>query len=252
MKTENDISQKNLEIGDLREKLKLAEQRITNDSYVQVPDEISFPMLSDSSRCKSSSTSSIPSINDLFVNLDLCTSNQTYTSADFPLSSDRSKPLKQEARTVDDHNLYKTHVECPVRGAREMNKDKKTQIYQNNPHIGAKTTLTVREEDRCDGEFSLMHDAKEPSPCTQNNAQQPINCVHMGVLQELKMKLYEQERKKRYLQRYIKQKRHHIEKLLQRQLKRFLRVKCIIHFSVFFFLTIILCRCNDAASNRSI
>ncbi|XP_012218489.1 ninein homolog [Linepithema humile] len=217
IKTENDISQKNLEIGDLREKLKLTEQPVTNDSYVQVPDELSLPMLSDSSRCKSSSTSSIPSINDLFANIDLCTNNQTYrTLADFPLSSDHSRPLKQEVQ-IDGHNLYKTHVECPVKGIRGMNKDQKAQIYQNNPHIGAKTMLTVKEEDRCDGEFKLMHDVKETSyPCTQNNAQQHVSCVHMSVLQELKIKLYEQERKKRHLQRYIKQKRHYIEKLLQR------------------------------------
>lgn len=219
MKTENDISQKNLEIGDLREKLKLVEQPITNDSYVQVPDEISLPLLSDSSYCKSSSTSSIPSMNDLFANIDLCTNNQTYhTSADFPLSSDHNRPLKQEVH-IDGHNLYKTRVEDPAKGTKGVSKDQKRQMYQNNPHISAKTRLTVKDEDRCDGELKFLHDVMKESsyPCAQNNAQQHVSCVHVSVLQELKVKLYEQERKKQHLQRYIKQKRHHIEKLLQRK-----------------------------------
>lgn len=218
IKTEHDISQKNLQIGNLREKLRLIEQPITNDSYVQVPDEISLATFSDSSHCKSSSMSSILSTNEIFATMDLCgTNNQTcHTSAEFPLSNDLNRLLKQDDH-IDSHNLYNTHTECPMKVIKDINKDQK--IYHNNPHIDAKTILAMKEEDKCDSEFKSIHDVvKETScMCSQNNAQQQVSCVDLNILQNLKMKLYAQERKKRHLQRYIKQHRQYIEKLFQRK-----------------------------------
>lgn len=225
IKTEHDISQKNLQIGDLREKLRLIEQPITNDSYVQVPDEISLTTFSDSSHCKSSSMSSILSTNEIFVTMDLCgTNNQTcHTSAEFPLFND-NRLLKQDDH-IDDHNLYNMHTECPMKIIKDINKDQK--IYHNNPHIGAKTILAMKEEDKCDSEFKSIHVMKETScMCSQNNAQQQVSCVDLNILQNLKMKLYTQERKKRHLQRYIKQQRQYIEKLLQRKPFSFYDVIC--------------------------
>ncbi|CAL1679415.1 unnamed protein product [Lasius platythorax] len=218
IKTENDISQKNLEIGELREKLRLAEQPITNDSYVQVPDEMFLPTMSDSSHYKSSSTSSIPSTNEPFM--DLCgTINQTHhtSSMEFLLSNDSNRLLKQEGH-VDDNDLYSTKC-CEMKEIKTMNKHHKIgEIHQNNSHISSKTMIGMKEEDKCDSEFKFTHDViKEINcPCTQNNAQQHVGCVNLSILQDLKMKLYTQERKKRHLQHYVKQQRQSIEKLLQR------------------------------------
>lgn len=216
VKTENDISQKNLEIGNLRKKLKLVEQPITNDSYVQVPDEISlFPIFSDSFHCKSSSASSILSTNEIFANMDSCgTNNQTcYTSVEFPLSNNFNRLLKQN----DDHNLYNTeHTECSIK----VIKGQDQKIYYNNPHVAAKTMLAMKEEDKeGESEFKLIHDViKETNcTCTQSNGQQQVDCVDVNIFQNLKVKLYTQERKKRHLQRYIKQQRQYIDKLLQRK-----------------------------------
>ncbi|KAL6261333.1 hypothetical protein P5V15_008853 [Pogonomyrmex californicus] len=218
IKTENDISQKNLEIGDLREKLKLMGQPVTNDSCVQVPDEMfSTTFSTDSSHCKSSSMSSIPSTNEISVNMDLCgTNNQTcHISMEFPLSNDLNRLLKQEDH-IDDHNFYNTRSEYSMKGIKGINKD--YRIKDQNSLIGAKNMLATREEDKCDSELKTIHDEiKETScMCSQNNAQQQIGCVNINILQNLKMKLYTQERKKRHLQRYIKQQRQYIEKLLQR------------------------------------
>lgn len=215
IKTENDISQKNLEIGDLREKLRLIEQPITNDSYVQVPDEISLATLSDSSHCKSSSMSSILSTNEIFANTDLYGANNQacHTSAEFPLSN---KLLKQEDH-IDGHNLYNTHTECPIKVTKGTNKDQK--IYHNSPHIADKSMLAMKEEDKCDSEFKLIHNVMKETSCTcsENNVQQQGDCSDLNIFQNLKMKLYAQERKKRHLQRYIKQQRQYIERLLQRK-----------------------------------
>lgn len=217
IKTENNISQKSLEIRDLREKLRLVEQPITNDSYVQVPDEISLATFSDSSHCKSSSMSSILSTNEIFVNMDLCgTNNQPcHTSVEFPLSNNLNRLLKQGDH-IDGHNLYYTHTECPVKVIKGISRDPK--LYHNSSHITDKTTLAMKEDDKCESEFKLIRDVLKESSCTcsQNNVQQQVDCVDLNIFQNLKMKLYAQERKKRHLQRYIKQQRQYIEKLLQR------------------------------------
>lgn len=215
VKIEKDISQKNLEIGDLREKLKLIEQLpITNDSYVQVPDEIPLATFSDSSHCKSSSMSSILSTNEIFVNMDLCgTNTQMCHTAEFP-----SNNLNRNDH-IDDHNIYNTrHTECSIKVIKDINQDQK--ICHNNPHIVAKTMLAMKEEDykEDESEFKLIHNVKEAScTCLQSNNQQQISCVDLNIFQNLKVKLYAQERKKRHLQRYIKQQRQYIEKLLQRK-----------------------------------
>jgi len=191
------------------------EQPITNDSYVQVPDEISLATLSDSSHCKSSSMSSIISTNEIFVNIDLCgTNNQTCHSAEFPLSNNLNRLFKQDH--IDDHNLYNTHTECSMKVIKDINKDQK--IYSNSPHIAAKTMLTMKEEE-CNSEYKLIHNVTKETSYTssQNNVQQQIDCVDLNIFQNLKTKLYAQERKKRHLQRYIKQQRQYIEKLLQRK-----------------------------------
>lgn len=221
VRTENDISQKNLEIGNLREKLRLIEQPITSDSYVQVPDEISLATFSDSSHCKSYSMSSILSTNEIFVNMDLCgTNNQTscHTSAEFPLPNNLNRLLKQNDH-VDGHNLYNTgHIECPVKVIKDINQDQK--IHHNDPHVAAKTMLAMKEKDKeGESEFKLIHDVMKETSCTcsQSNGQQQIGCVDLNIFQNLKVKLYAQERKKRHLQRYIKQQRQYIEKLLQRK-----------------------------------
>jgi len=159
--------------------------------------------------------SSIISTNEIFVNIDLCgTNNQTCHSAEFPLSNNLNRLLKQDH--IDDHNLYNTHTECPMKIIKDISKDQK--IYHNSPHIAAKTMLTMKEEE-CDSKYKLIHNVtKETSyTCSQNNVQQQIDCVDLNIFQNLKMKLYAQERKKRHLQRYIKQQRQYIEKLLQRK-----------------------------------
>ncbi|XP_029179085.1 CAP-Gly domain-containing linker protein 1 [Nylanderia fulva] len=216
IKTENDISQKNLEIGDLREKLRLVEQPITNDSYVQVPDEIFLPTMSDSSHYKSSSTSSIPSTNEPFMDLCGAIDQTLHTSSmEFLLSNDSNRLLKQDH--VDGHNLCSTKC-CEMKEIKIMNKHQKIgEIDQNNSHINAKAMIGMKEENKCDSELKFAHDViKEIScPYTQNNAQQHVGCVNLSVLQDLKMKLYTQEHKKRYLQRYVKQQRQSVEKLLQ-------------------------------------
>lgn len=199
----------------MREKLRLAEQPITNDSYVQVPDEIFLPTMSDSSHYKSSSTSSIPSTNEPLM--DLCTINHT-SSMEFPLSIDSNRLLKQEDH-IDDHDLYSTKC-TEMKETKIINKHHKMgEIYQNNSLINANTMIGIKEEDKRDSEFKFTCDVtKEIScPCAQNNTQQHVGCVDLSVLQDLKMKLYTQERKKRYLQHYVKQQRQSIEKLLQRK-----------------------------------
>jgi len=216
IKNENDISQKNLEIRNLRKKLKLIEQPITNDSYVQVPDEIPLATFSDSSHCKSSSMSSILSMNEMFVNMDLCDTNtqMCHTSVEFP-----SNRLLKRNDHIDGHNIYNTkHTECPIKVIKDINQDQK--ICHNNPHIAAKTMLAMKEEDKEDeSEFKLIHDLIKEANCTcvQSNNQQQIGCVDLNIFQNLKVKLYAQECKKRHLQRYIKQQRQYIEKLLQRK-----------------------------------
>lgn len=192
------------------------EQPITNDSYVQVPDEISLVTFSDSSRCKSSSMSSILSTNEIFVNMDLCGAN-SQTCRTWPeLSNNLNRLLKQDDH-IDSRNLYGTRTECPIKIIKDINKDQK--IYHDNPHLSAKTMLAMKEEDKCDSEFKLIHDVMRETSCmcSQNNAQQQVGCVDLNIFQNLKMKLYAQERKKRHLQRYIKQQRQYIEKLLQRK-----------------------------------
>ncbi|KYN06246.1 Blastoderm-specific protein 25D [Cyphomyrmex costatus] len=217
IKTEHDISQKNLEIGDLREKLRLMEQPITNDSYVQVPDEISLATLSDSSHCKSSSMSSILSMNEIFMNTDLYgTNNQAcHTSTEFPLSNNLNRLLKQDDH-IDGHNLYSTHTEYPMKVTKGMSKDQK--ICHKSSHIADKPLLAMKEEDKFESEFKLIHNVMKETSCTcsENNIQQQVNCIDLNIFQNLKMKLYAQERKKRHLQRYIKQQRQYIERLLQR------------------------------------
>ncbi|XP_012522185.1 ninein [Monomorium pharaonis] len=214
IQTENDIFQKNLEIGDLREKLRLVEQPITNDFYVQVPDEISLPTFSDSSHCKSSSISSILSTNETFINMDLCGTN-SHTWPEFSLSNNLNRLCKQDDN-IDSHTSLYTHTECPIKIVKSINKDK--NIHHNNPHLlPTKTMLAMKEENKCDLEFKLIHDVtKETSDIrSQNNAQRQVGCVDLNIFQNLKMKFYTQERKKRHLQRYIKQQRQYIEKLLQ-------------------------------------
>ncbi|XP_071577085.1 uncharacterized protein Bsg25d [Temnothorax nylanderi] len=219
VKTDNDISRKNLEIGELREKLRLIEQPITNDSYVQVSDEISLATFSDSSHCKSSGTSSILSTNEMLANMDLCgTNDQTcHTSAEFPLSDNLNGSLKQNDH-IDGHNLYDTgHTEFPIKVIKGINRDQK--MYRDNSHVAAKTMLAMKEEDEeGESEFKLIRDVMKETSCTcsQSNSQRQIGCVDLNIFQNLKVKLYAQERKKRHLQRYIKHQRQYIEKLLQR------------------------------------
>ncbi|XP_072761910.1 uncharacterized protein Bsg25d [Anoplolepis gracilipes] len=212
IKTETDISQKNLEIEDLREKLRLAERPVTNDSYVQVPENEIF--LSDSSHYKSSSTSSIPSTNEPFM--DLCGTINHTSSIEFLLSNDSDKLLKQKGH-VDYHDLYST--KCPeMKETKTMNQRHKIMDKYQNNSPNAKTMVGIKKEDKRGSEFKFTRDVtKEIScSCAQNNAQQDVGCINLSILQDLKMKLYTQERKKRHLQHYVKQQRQSIEKLLQR------------------------------------
>lgn len=201
----------------MREKLRLAEQPITNDSYVQVPDEIFLPTMSDSSHYKSSSTSSILSTNEPFT--DLCgTICQTHhiSSIEFLLSNDSNRLLKQKSH-VDDHDSYS--IKCrEMKNMKTMKHHKIGEIHQNNSHISAKTMTGINEENKCDSEFKFTRDVMKDISCScvQNNAQQHVSC-DLSVLQDLKMKLYTQERKKRHLQHCIKQQQQYIEKLLQRK-----------------------------------
>ncbi|XP_071638915.1 uncharacterized protein Bsg25d [Temnothorax longispinosus] len=219
VKTDVDISQKNLEIGHLREKLRLMEQPRTNDSYVQVPDERSLATFSDSSPCNASSTSSIPSTNEMFANMDLCGTNvQTcHTSADVPLSNTLNGLLKQNDH-IDGHNLYNTgHTECPIKVMKGISRDQK--MYHTNSHVAAKIMLAMKEEDEeGDADVNVIRDVMKETSCTcsQSTNQRQVGCVDLNIFQNLKVKLYAQERKKRHLQRYIKQQRQYIEKLLQR------------------------------------
>ncbi|EFN83344.1 Blastoderm-specific protein 25D [Harpegnathos saltator] len=219
IKTENEISQKNLEIGDLREKLRLTEQLVTSDSWVQVPDEISLRTLSNLSQCKSSSASSIPSMNEPVENLDLQTSdtnNQTYYSSEHPSSNDSNRLIKQDQ--IDGVNLNITRDECSTKEVKTTHKDKKNKIYQKRSHVGTK----VKENDKCDSDFTWMHNVLMQSlngvncHCTQNNTQPRMCCIDPSVLQNLNMKLYAQERKKRQLQHYFKRQQQQVEKILQR------------------------------------
>ncbi|XP_014467588.1 PREDICTED: blastoderm-specific protein 25D isoform X2 [Dinoponera quadriceps] len=216
-KAENEISQKNMEIGDLREKLRLAEQLATNDSWVQVPDEISLRTLSNLSHCKSSSASSIPSMNE---NLDLQTSdanNQTYYTSEHPSSNDSNRLIKQEDQT-DGYSLNITRDECSTKEIKSTHKDKRNQVYQKGSHVGAK----VKEGDKRDPDFAWMQNVLMQSlngvscHCAQNNTQQRMCCIDPSVLQSLNMKLYAQERKKRQLQHYFKRQQQQVEKVLQR------------------------------------
>lgn len=221
IKAENDISQKNVEIGDLRDKLRLAEQLVTNDSWVQVPDEISLRTLSNLSHCKSSSASSIPSMNEPVENLDLQTSdttNQTYFTSEHPSLNDSNRLIKQEDQT-DGCNLNITRDECSTKEMKGTRKDKKNQMHQKGSHVGTK----VKEMDKRDPDFTWMQDVLMQSlnrvgcRCVQNNTQQRMCCIDPGVLQNLNMKLYAQERKKRQLQHYFKRQQQQIEKVLQRK-----------------------------------
>jgi len=161
--------------------------------------------------------SSILSTNEIFANTDLYgTNNQAcHTSAEFPLSNNLNKLLKQEDH-IDGHNLYNT--DCSIKVTKGINKDQK--IYHNSSHIADKTMFATKEEDKCDSEFKLIHNAMKETSCTcsENNVQQQVDCIDLNIFQNLKMKLYAQERKKRHLQRYIKQQRQYIERLLQRKL----------------------------------
>jgi len=105
-----------------------------------------------------------------------------------------------------------------MKDMKAMNKHHKMgEIYQNNSRISAKTMIGIKEEDQCDSEFKFTRDVMKEINCpyVQNNAQQHVSCVDLSVLQDLKMKLYTQERKKRHLQQSIKQQRQSTEKLLQ-------------------------------------
>lgn len=203
----------------MREKLRLTEQPVTNDSYVQVPDEIFLPTMSDSSHYKSSSTSSILSTNEPFTDpcSTICQTHHISSIEEFLLSNDSNRLLKQKSR-VDDHDSYSVKC-CEMKDMKTMNKHHKIgELHQNNSCNGAKT-IGIKEEDQCDSGFKFTRDVmKEIScPCVQNNGQQHISCVDLRILQDLKMKLYTQERKKRHLQHCIKQQRQSIEKLLQRK-----------------------------------
>lgn len=221
VKAENEVSQKNAEIGDLREKLRLAEQLVTNDSWVQVPDEISLRTLSNLSHCKSSSASSIPSMNEPVENLDLQTSdtnNQTYCTSEHPSSNDSSRLIKQKDQT-DGFSLNITRDECSTKEMKTTHKDKRSQMYHKSSHVGTK----VKEGDKRDSDFMWMQDVLMQSlnggscHCAQNNTQQRMCCIDPSVLQNLNMKLYAQERKKRQLQHYFKRQQQQIEKVLQRK-----------------------------------
>lgn len=213
-----------MEIGNLREKLRLAEQLVTNDTWVQVPDEISLCTLSNLSHCKSSSASSIPSMNEPVENLDLQTSdanNQTYFTSEHPSSNDSGRLIKQEDQT-DSYNVNSTREECVTKEVRSTRKDKRNQFYQKSSHVGTK----VKEGDKRDPDLTWMQDVLMQNlngiscHCAQNNMQQRICCIDSGVLQNLNMKLYAQERKKRQLQHYFKRQQQQVEKVLQRKFFR--------------------------------
>lgn len=222
IKAENEISQRNMEIGDLREKLRLAEQMVTNDSWVQVPDEISLRTLSNLLHCKSSSASSIPSMIEPVENLaDLQTSdanNQTYDTSEHPSSNDSSRLIKPEDQT-DGYNFNILRDDSSTKEMKTTHKDKKNQVYQKGSHIGTK----VKEGDKRDPDFTWMQDVLMQSlngvscHCVQNNTQQRMCCIDPNVLQNLNMKLYAQERKKRQLQHYFKRQQQQVEKVLQRK-----------------------------------
>lgn len=212
IKSENDISQKNMEIGDLHEKLKSIEQPVTNDSWVQVPDEMPLPTLSN---CKSSSASSIPSMNELIANIDLCdTNDRAYRASEFLLSNDSNKLPKQQVQTNNHH----PYDECSKRRIRNVYKEQNIQIDKKDAYIRVEK---AKEKNKC--EFTLMQDMlmqnlkKIGCHCSaRNDAQQRVCCVETSVLQNLNMKLYAQERKKRQLQYYLKRQQQHVEKMFQR------------------------------------
>lgn len=214
IRAENDISQKNLEIVDLREKLRLAHP-VTSDSCIQVSDEVFSSPSSDLFHCKSPSTSSIPSTNDSLANMYPHTANVNHT-LEFPLCNNPNGLLKQDR--IDDCNPY-MHSECSVKRMKNINKSKKKQMHKKNPHISGKTILTMKEEDQRDAEFKLIYDVMKETNYSRahSNAQQHIDCIDLNIVQDLKIRLYAQERKKRQLQRYIKQQRQYIERLLQRK-----------------------------------
>jgi len=178
---------------------------------MQVPDETSFSTLSNLSHCKSLNISNIPSTNELFANN--VNVNQT---SEFPLFKDSNELLKQNH--IDNYDTYDIHSESSMKKIESINKNKKKQIHKKNSHINTKTMLTMKEKDKCNSEFKLIYNVmKDTNSCAHSDVQQHIDCIDLNIVQDLKIKLYAQERKKRQLQRYIKQQRQYIEKLLQRK-----------------------------------
>jgi len=178
---------------------------------MQVPDETFFSMLSNLSYCKSPSTSSIPSTNELFAN-----NINVNQISEFPLVKD-PKLLKQNH--INNYDMYDIHSESSMKKIKSISKNKKKQIHKKNSHISTKTMLTMKEKDKCNSEFKLIYNVMKDTnySCAYSDAEQHIDCIDLNIVQDLKIKLYAQERKKRQLQRYIKQQQRYIEKLLQRK-----------------------------------
>ncbi|XP_076645426.1 blastoderm-specific gene 25D [Halictus rubicundus] len=219
---EDEKSQKDKEIDELRE-MKSVERPVMTDISIQVTgDLISFSPLMQSNYVPNNLFNIQPST-EFTSKFTQCSDNISKLPEEFKfnrilessaLASDFIPRVKKEQFGLSDCNPRQMHTDYSVAGLRSTCKIEKPGPQWKVADVGERLS---REE------YNFMSDpfksqnfkVATTSQCMRTDAQPQVCSVSLNVLQSLSMKLQAQEHKKLQLQERFKQQKYHIERILQ-------------------------------------
>ncbi|XP_076382040.1 blastoderm-specific gene 25D [Megalopta genalis] len=219
--TEEEKSQRDKEIDELRELKSLARSTMI-DISVQVSDDlVPFSPLMQSNYVPNNSFNIQPST-EFTSKFTQCSDNISKLPEEFKfnrildssaLACNFSPRMKKEHIDLSDCNSHQIHTEYSVTGLNSACKIEKPRLQYGK---------LSKEDCMCNVEYDIMSDPIKSqtfkaanSQCIKPDAQSQVCCVNINVLQSLTMKLQAQEHKKLQWQECFKQQKYQIERVLQ-------------------------------------
>ncbi|KZC04252.1 Blastoderm-specific protein 25D [Dufourea novaeangliae] len=195
--TEEEKSQKDKEIEDLRELTSLKRPTMTDISVQVADDFISFSALMHSNYVPNNSFNNQPS-SEATSKFTQCSDNIRKLPEEFKFN----RILESSALASD----FIAHVKKENTGISDCSMN---QMYTQY------SMADVNKFDLMQDTFKLENLKSSNCQCMRNDAESQVCCVNVNIVQSLSMKLQEQEHKKLQLQEFFKQQQYQIERVLQ-------------------------------------
>ncbi|KAK2576480.1 hypothetical protein KPH14_005810 [Odynerus spinipes] len=242
MQAEKDITKRDKEIKDLLEKVKSMERPEKSDISTQVSDESVFQRSCTFCNNISMDAFNVPSYIQLQPKTPQYYENTSSITEDFkgdhilensvPSNHFMSQVIKEET-CVGNYNL--DQLQRTKEDTNSVNKCEKLEPEEKVLNSSSENASIEKDGKRRKFKYSILKKENESlmqdliksqtlkslhCHCLQDTAQQQVCNIDINVLENLNMKLQMQERKKRQLEEYFRQRQHHIEQVLHQTLSQ--------------------------------